>query len=263
MSDLPLTLFLGRAADYQTGRPGYPDEMLDRIAAETGFDRTWVIAELGSGTGILTDQLLKRGNRVFAVEPNDDMRRVAEEQLGACPGFSSVAARAETTALAAGSIDLIVSAQAFHHFDKSRLRAEFSRILRPQGCAFLCWNSFDTNAKAYQDFRGVQRAHALNPAGAVSRDFAVEQKLETFFSPEGMIRWSIPNCQCLSLEQLDGLIFSLSFMPPRSHPGAKALSQDIKTLFDRYAQDGVFVLSYRLDCFLWRQGMPVAEVPRL
>jgi len=36
-----------------------------------------VIADIGSGTGILTKLLLEKKLTVFAIEPNDDMRGIA------------------------------------------------------------------------------------------------------------------------------------------------------------------------------------------
>ncbi len=262
MTDHPPSLFLGRAVDYRRGRQSYPDTILSRVTAEAGFDRSWVVADLGSGTGILTQLFLDRGNRVFAVEPNAEMRRTAESHLGDCDGFTSVAAPAEATTLADGTIDLVVSGQAFHHFDIERMRHELLRILRPDGCVLLCWNRFDTAAPAYEDFRAVQRAHALDPAQVKTHDYAAELDLDAVFAPEGLLRWSLANPQSLTLEQLEGLMFSLSFMPTRAHAGAGALIRDVGTLFERYAQDGVFVLSYCLDCFLWRRGVPVSAPPR-
>ena len=262
MTDHPPSLFLGRAVDYRRGRQSYPEKMLSRVTAEVGFDRTWVVADLGSGTGILAHLFLDRGNRVFAVEPNAEMRKTAESHLGGREGFTSVAAPAEATTLPDGAVDLVVSGQAFHHFDFGRLRPELSRILRPDGCVFVCWNRFDTEAAAYEDFRAVQRAHALDPAQVKTHDYAAELDLDGFFAPEGLLRWSFPNPQSLTLEQLEGLMFSLSFMPTRSHPGADALVRDVGALFERYSSDGVFVLSYCLDCFLWRRGVALAGPAR-
>jgi 16S rRNA A1518/A1519 N6-dimethyltransferase RsmA/KsgA/DIM1 with predicted DNA glycosylase/AP lyase activity len=40
------------------------------------------IADVGSGTGILTRLLLEEKLRVFGIEPNDEMRAAAERHLG-------------------------------------------------------------------------------------------------------------------------------------------------------------------------------------
>ena len=45
------------------------------------------VADIGSGTGILTRELLKSGYEVWAVEPNEAMRTAAEQTLDRCVTF--------------------------------------------------------------------------------------------------------------------------------------------------------------------------------
>src|SRR5438105_430621 len=66
--------FTGRALFYSTSRPSYPMRILDILRTEIGFDRTFVVADVGSGTGLLSELFLTNGNHVIGVEPNDDMR---------------------------------------------------------------------------------------------------------------------------------------------------------------------------------------------
>ena len=54
--------------------------------------------------------------------------------------WSGVAGTAEETTLGAASVDFVTAAQAAHWFDLRRARAEFCRILRPQGWCVLIWN---------------------------------------------------------------------------------------------------------------------------
>src|SRR6478672_1548569 len=107
--------FGDRADEYAKFRPGYPAPML-------GFLRDIVsppavVADIGSGTGILTRQMLDNGYEIYAVEPNGPMRSEAERTLGGRPGFHSVLGTAEATTLPDGTVDLITCAQAFHWFN--------------------------------------------------------------------------------------------------------------------------------------------------
>ena len=68
--------FSDRVEDYVKYRPGYPKAILSTL----GLQRDWVIADVGSGTGISTELFLQEGNRVYAVEPNDDMREKADTE---------------------------------------------------------------------------------------------------------------------------------------------------------------------------------------
>src|ERR1700686_3223480 len=89
--------FSSRVDNYVRYRPGYPTEILELLKQECGLTPESVIADIASGTGILTRMLMDNGNRVFGVEPNDEMRRAGEQYLGGYLGFTSVAGTAEAT----------------------------------------------------------------------------------------------------------------------------------------------------------------------
>src|SRR5215469_5965610 len=126
--------FSNRVENYTKYRPSYPkEEMLVLLSGECGLTSASVIADVGSGTGIMTRIFLENGNQVFAVEPNPEMRHAAEQVLAAYPRFVSVPATAEATTLPAETADFVVAAQAFHWFDRERVRREFVRILKPGG----------------------------------------------------------------------------------------------------------------------------------
>jgi len=130
--------FSDRVEPYVRYRPRYPDALLNYLAAKISPPAT--VADIGSGTGILSDQLLQFGYPVVAVEPNKPMREAAERRLSGRKGFSSVDGTAENTNLLSLSVDAITCAQSFHWFDRAKCRAEFERILRPQGLIALIWN---------------------------------------------------------------------------------------------------------------------------
>src|SRR5262245_31352083 len=112
--------FSSRIENYIKYRPDYPTEIVDLLTTECGLQKDFTIADLGSGTGKLTEILLKNGNVVLGVEPNEGMRTAAERLLADYPNFESVAGSAEDTTLLDSSVDLITAGQAFHWFDPSR-----------------------------------------------------------------------------------------------------------------------------------------------
>ncbi len=132
--------FSSRVENYIKYRPGYPDEVIDTLRSECGLTSDSIIADVGSGTGILTEMFLRNGNVVYGIEPNREMREAAERLLKDYPRFHSVATRAEETTLPDHSVDFIVAGQSFHWFDREKARAEFARILRPRGWIALIWN---------------------------------------------------------------------------------------------------------------------------
>src|SRR3981081_1818328 len=81
--------FSSRVADYVRYRPGYPAEALNLVRKECDLRSGHVIADVGSGTGFLSELFLKNGNRVYGIEPNDPMRRAADGYLASYDGFVS------------------------------------------------------------------------------------------------------------------------------------------------------------------------------
>src|SRR5437879_8193710 len=119
--------FTGRALFYSTSRPSYPMRTLDILRTEIGFDRTFVVADVGSGTGLLSELFLTNGNHVIGVEPNDDMRIFAEKRLSKFPKFLSVRGRAERTSLETEIIDMVTVGLELHLCDYDDASKAFSQ----------------------------------------------------------------------------------------------------------------------------------------
>src|ERR1700736_6167653 len=85
--------FSNRVADYVRYRPGYPAEVLILLRSDCGLRSGHVVADIGSGTGFLSELFLKNGNRVYGIEPNEGMRAAGEEYLAGCDVFFSIALR--------------------------------------------------------------------------------------------------------------------------------------------------------------------------
>ncbi len=132
--------FSRRVENYIKYRPRYPQTIIALLQRECHLTTTAVIADIGSGTGLLTEVFLKNGHRVFGVEPDSEMRAAAEYLLQRYRHFTSISATAEATTLADHSVDVVTAGQAFHWFDREQARREFLRILVPNGYVVLVWN---------------------------------------------------------------------------------------------------------------------------
>jgi ubiquinone/menaquinone biosynthesis C-methylase UbiE len=155
--------FSTRVENYIKYRPSYPAEVLELMRVRCGLAATSHVADVGSGTGILTELLLETGATVFAVEPNKEMRAAAERLLSDYGRFRSIAGTAEATTLPDASVDLITASQAFHWFDIPKSRRELARILRPRGWVALIWNERPVDAGAFLDeYDALLRRHAAD-----------------------------------------------------------------------------------------------------
>src|SRR5919112_3956743 len=95
----PTRRFSSRVEDYVKYRPGYPEALLRLLESECGLTPESVIADVGSGTGLLSELFVRNGNRVYGVEPNREMREAGAALLAGHSNFESVDGRAEATTL--------------------------------------------------------------------------------------------------------------------------------------------------------------------
>ena len=72
--------FDGRTAVYSVARPHYAEQLFEMLSTEYGFCGK-PIADIGSGTGLFTEGLLKYGNTVYAVELNEIGRASCRERV--------------------------------------------------------------------------------------------------------------------------------------------------------------------------------------
>jgi len=119
--------------DYERGRPGWPPGAVELVRLPASA----TVLEVGAGTGKLTRLLIPRFDRVLAVEPAEEMRRLL---LANCPETEVVVGSAEQIALADACVDAVFAAEAFHKFDDAHALAEFARVLRRRGTLVLMWN---------------------------------------------------------------------------------------------------------------------------
>lgn len=174
-------IFDGRAIDYTVSRPSYSIELINYLYSQYGITETSVVADIGSGTGKFSKQLLDRQNEVYCVEPNDEMRSIAENELGRYKNFHSVAGNAENTTLKNNFADYITTAQAFHWFDVLKFKKECLRIIKPNGSVFLIWNIRDASNIINQEWHNTFSQFCPNFHGfsnGIERD---DLKIKAFF----------------------------------------------------------------------------------
>lgn len=246
----PRERFSDRVAEYVRHRPGYPSELMSVLWEEAGFDSSWVVADVGSGTGLSTVPFLDHGNRVWAVEPNAEMRRAANELLEGRPGFRSVAGSAEATGLPPASVDLVAAGQAFHWFDHAAARREFLRILRPGRWAVVFWNTRRQDTAFQRGYENLLNTFGTDYA-AVRHDRLTDPTLESFFGGP-FSRRVLHLEQHLDLSSVQGRLLSTSYTPPPGHTDHEAMMEAARELFHRHQVGGTVVMAYDTEIYLAR-----------
>jgi SAM-dependent methyltransferase len=242
------TRFSNRVADYIRYRPAYPDALLTVLQREIGLSQASIIADIGSGTGISSELLLRIGCTVFAVEPNAEMRRAAEARLGNEPRFRSVAARAEATTLADRSVDAVTAGQAFHWFAAREARAEFIRILRPDGMAAVFWNTRRAEGSPFLSaYERLLRQFATDYLQINHRNVSA-QNLRAFFGGGYEVR-VFPNVQIFDFDGLRGRLLSSSYAPGPQHPDHARMLAALRQLFDAHHEHGCVRMEYDTELF--------------
>ena len=248
----PTKRFSKTVENYLAYRPGYPEEILRFKASELGFSSNAVVADIGSGTGKLTGHFLNNDNLIYAVEPNDDMRKAAEQLFTRFPNFKSITGTAEETSLEEGCADFVVSAQAFHWFQPQQTKQEFKRVLKENGSVLLIWNKrMDEKSafmKAYNDFL----IHWATDYEATSLRKIDHQVLDAFYAPNTYYQKDFYHFQVFDLEGLIGRYLSCSYAFDSEHPKHKDAINVLSSIFERYQENGLVKMWYRTEVYYGR-----------
>jgi SAM-dependent methyltransferase len=237
------TRFSNRVDNYIRYRPGYPPQLIELLTNECGLTPNSVIADIGSGTGILSRILLDHGNTVFGVEPNPEMRAAGERLLASYKKFHSIAATAEATGLPSHSIDLITAAQAAHWFDTERARAEFVRILKPGGWVVLIWNERRIDSTPFlAAYEQILLTYGTDYEKI--RHENTTSTIDKFFAPSSFQYRQFENCQRFDYSALEGRLLSSSYAPDASHPRHSPMLHELRRIFDLHQSNGQIAFDY-------------------
>lgn len=234
--------FDGRATDYTASRPNYSMDLIDYLYSQYGISKASVIADIGSGTGKFSKHLLDRQSEVYCVEPNDDMRNVAESELCGYLNFHSVAGDAENTTLKENFVDYITAAQSFHWFDVPKFKKECQRIIKTGGKVFLIWNIRDNADSINQEWHSIFARYCPHFKGFSNGIDKDGHRIKEFFDNHyKYVSFNYP------------LIFDRENFIKRSLSSSYSLKKDDETyeeymcalngLFDKYEHNGFIAIT--------------------
>ena len=235
--------FTSRVQNYAEYRPDYPPSLLSILRAHCHLTPYAAIADVGSGTGLLTQLFLKHGNSVYAIEPNPAMRQTAENKLAHHANFYSVAGQAEATTLPPRSVSLIAAGQAFHWFDPAATRQEFQRILRPGGWVALIWNDRCRDTPFLAAYERLLQRYGTDYAEVTHRRAQMDV-LDQFYGAAGYTTVALRHRQVFDYDGLEGRLLSSSYTPEPGHPCYPDMLKMLADVFRRYSADGQVAFDY-------------------
>jgi SAM-dependent methyltransferase len=239
----PTQRFSNRVENYIRFRPRYPKKIISLLQEKCGLTKDSVVADIGSGTGFLSEMFLENGNRVFGVEPNREMREAGERLLKKRPQFTSVEGTAEATTLPDKSVDLVVAGQAFHWFDRVRCRKEFARILKSQKWVVLIWNDRHTDRTPFlADYEHLLHTYATDYK-EVNHKRIDAALLQEFFGAKPNSA-TFPNFQHFDFAGLKGRLLSSSYAPEAGQPKHEEMLVALRKLFDTHQRNGQITFEY-------------------
>lgn len=227
---------------YSSARPDYPDEMFRYLLDNGIIDKDSTAADIGAGTGIFSTHLAQFVSKIYAVEPNADMRKQAENEYAKLGNIKSIIASAEQTGLSDGSVDIVTAAQAFHWFDKAKFKAECKRILKPNGKVILVWNDRDTSSPLIKQNFAVNKELCPNFKGS-SNGFDFANEFDDFFE-NGYIKKDFQNNLKYDLNQFIARNLSSSYAPTENDEGYNEYISRLTEVFADFEDNGIVEYPY-------------------
>jgi ubiquinone/menaquinone biosynthesis C-methylase UbiE len=246
----PAEKFTDKAEVYAKHRPGYAHEYIKYLLTATSLNEGNVVADIGSGTGILSRQLLESGLTVIGVEPNDDMRTIAEQELKQNSCFISVNAAAEHTTLDDKSVDLVTAAQAFHWFDKERFKQECQRILKPSAKVALVWNSRDGSSALNKESAEICQCYCPNFKGFSGGIEESEDVFRQFYKDGKYDFRRLRNDLEFDFAGFLGRYLSASYAPKKNAKEYGPFISAFTNLFEKYSNNGKIIISNVIRSYL-------------
>ena len=172
-----MTTFDTLAAHYDAGRTGYSTDLYNALAS-FGLTPRHHVLDAGCGTGLASRPLIENAFRVTGVDVSEPMLAKAREHY---PSATWVEGSVEALPFEPHTFDAAISAQAFHHVDRSKAIAELVRVLKPGGLVGIWWKVLMD-----QDPVALLRARVAREMGAEPPQSGLKGGFKEFYA--GLLR---------------------------------------------------------------------------
>ncbi len=118
---------------YDRYRPHYPESLFSDLLSLADIGPGSRILEIGSGTGIATIPVARRGFSIVCLEPGAQLATLLRGKLAKLPRSTVLETTFEAWNGDASAFDLVYSAQAFHWLDPGVRCHKVASVLKPRG----------------------------------------------------------------------------------------------------------------------------------
>lgn len=225
--------YFGKQEDYSKYRPNYPKELFEFLT-KNYYLRSKDIVELGAGTGKFSKMASLYSNKIYYVEPNTDMLNKGKEYCNDCNNIIFVNNSAENTKLYNDIADIVFAVQSFHWFDKSTVKSEVKRILKPTGYFAIVWNDWEDENNEFSKiyFKYISNWNTKLTGRKYQHKNVDDRK--NFFKEGMYTTHTFIHSKEYSLEMLIGLSKSLSYAPKEDENYYDEFIKGIIEIFNKY-----------------------------
>lgn len=234
------TVYSTKAKKYAKYRWDYASDAIKAIATISQLSAESAIADIGAGTGILTKHFADIVRRIYAIEPNFELRQLLIKGLGALSTVSVLDGSAENTRLSKRAVDVITVGQAIHWFDPEPAKHEMLRILKAEGWLVLLRNHGSGQEK--DKAIGSLMTEEYGADYAVINERPEEKPNRFYFGNDDFRTLTFPFAFSQSWEEFIGALTTASFMPDEDHPLFGKLETKVKEIFSQYSKDGHWIV---------------------
>lgn len=240
-------LYTSKAEYYARYRWDYSQAAIAAILDAVGVSSQTVMADIGAGTGMLAKHFVDRVKMVHAIEPEKEMRALAEKAFSGISTCQVLDASAEATTLPSVCVDLITVGQAIHWFEPAAARREFLRILKPSGWLAVLRNH-GTDAVYEQEVGTLfEKFPKPEPSRAVSRP-----SMSFYYGNDDFQKMRFPFDFSLTWEQFLGALLSSAWIPNEDDPRFDEFKSAAQEVFDSLSHAGIVTSSGETELFLGR-----------
>jgi SAM-dependent methyltransferase len=252
---VPQQLFGSAVAYYARYRPGYPQGLVDVLAASRELDGSQRVLDIGCGTGQITIPLARYACTVVAIDPVAGMLvrgRQAAEAAGARNITWLLGDSSQIAALAGPGADLATFAASFHWTNRAAVLAALDGVLAPGG-AVVVINDVLGDSEQPDCVHAIARVRArylgdrdLAGTGIYSHSDALARSA---FCMVETLTWSWS--RQLTVEEVTGLQLSYSFSAPALLGGnVTAFSRDVSAAVLDLYPEGVVTEPFRVEVLI-------------